>query len=80
MTISTMEEELFRVFNFRLSLDMVINNYWRLKFILSWVIRERESFGEMVKLTVIMFKEDVEHNMVHMFEVICISKPPYPCQ
>ena len=56
MTIYAMEEERFGEFKFRLSPDAVIKNYWRLKFILSRAMHEREIFGENVKLTVNMFK------------------------
>ena len=72
-----MEEELFREFKLRLDPNVVINNYWRLKFILSRDMHERESFGDMVKLTVSMFKEDVDHHMFHMTEVIHLSEPPF---
>ena len=59
---------------------MVINNYWRLKFILSWSMREKEIFREIVKQKINMFKEDADRNMVRMIEVIHLSKLPFQCQ
>ena len=43
-------------------------------------MHEWESFGEMVKLTVSMFKEETESNLGHMQEVICLFEPPFQCQ
>ena len=42
-------------------------------------MRERESFGDMVKLTVNMFKEDADHNLAHMTYIIRLSKLPFQC-
>ena len=75
-----MENEVFREFKLKLGPDVVISNYWRLNFTLFRAMCEWESFGEMVKLTVSMFKEDAESNLGHMQEVIHLSKPPFQRQ
>ena len=41
---------------------------------------EGERFGDTVKLTVNMFKEDDESNLGHMQEVIRLFEPPFQCQ
>ena len=43
-------------------------------------MHERESFGEMVKISISMFKADAERNMDHMFEVSHLSEPPFKRQ
>ena len=68
--IETMENEVFKL---KIGLDLVINNYWRLKFTLYIEMHEREIFGEMVKIIVIMFKEDAEINLGHMQDVFSFS-------
>ena len=43
------------------------------------VVREHESYGDYVKLTVSTFKEDVERGLVHMKNLRKLSKPPFQC-
>ena len=33
----------------------------------------------MVNLNVSMFKEDIERDLVHMMETMCLSEPPFQC-
>ena len=40
-------------------------------------MNEQESYAEMVKVTVGIFKEDVENNLCHMNEVLRLSAPPF---
>ena len=40
-------------------------------------MREREIFGDMVKLTVNMFKEGVDRNLAHKIDVIHLSESPF---
>ena len=68
---------MFDGFRLKLGPDVVINNYWRIKFFLSKAMCERESFGDMVKLTINLFKEDVENNLRHMQDIIHLSEPPF---
>ena len=43
-------------------------------------MHEQEIFGEMVKFTVSMFKEEVVRNLGHMQEFIHLSEPPFQRQ
>ena len=38
---------------------------------------KQESFDDMVKLTVSMFKEDTEQDLVHMTEIMHLFEPPF---
>ena len=72
-----METKIFGEFKLRMGQEVAISNYCRLKFILSITMREREIFGDLVKLTVNTFKEDVERILVHMIDIIQLSKSPF---
>ena len=72
-----METEIFGEFRLRLGPEVVISNYCLLKFILSRAMRERESFGDLVKIIVSTFKEDAEKILVHMRDLMQLTKPPF---
>ena len=72
-----MENEIFGEFRLRLGPEVAISNYWHLKFILSRAMRERESFGDLVKITVNTFKEDAEKILVNMRELMQLSELPF---
>ena len=74
-----MVDEMFGEFMLMLGLDVLMNNYWRFKFILSMDMRERESFEDTVKLTLSMFKDDSEWNLVNMEETMHLSEPLFQC-
>ena len=61
-----MEDEIYGEFRLRLGHDITMSNYWRMKFILSNSMGERDSFGFWVNLIVILFKEDDEKWITHM--------------
>ena len=46
--------------------EVFMYNYWRLKFILSRSMNDRERFVELVRITVGTFKEDAQIILVHM--------------
>ena len=54
-----------------------MSNYWRLNFILARSMDERDSYADMVKVTVGIFKEYAENNMRYMNEVLRLSAPPF---
>ena len=54
-----------------------MSNYWRLKFILARSMDERDSYANMVRVTVGIFKEYVENNMHYMNEVLRLLAPPF---
>ena len=58
-----MEEEIQGKFKLRLGQDVVMNPYWRLKFILARYMCEWESIGDMVRITVGLLKEYVENKL-----------------
>ena len=72
-SITTMEAKIFGELWLRLGPVVVILNYWHLKFILSRAMRERESFGDLVKITISIFKEDAEKILVHMRDLMQLS-------
>ena len=54
-----------------------MSNYCRLKFILTHSMDERDNYTEMVRVTMGIFKEDVENNMRYMNEALRLSAPPF---
>ena len=40
-------------------------------------MRERESFSDLVKLTMGTFKEDAENSLEHMKDLIQLTEPPF---
>ena len=58
-----MKEENQGKFKLKLGQDVVMNPYWRLKFILARSMCERESVGDMVSVIVGLLKEYVENKL-----------------
>ena len=75
--ITSMENELVREFRLRLGSNVVIYNYWRLKFILARSMSERERFGDCVNLMVSTFKEDAGKGLIHMKNLMQLSNPHF---
>ena len=76
-SIAAMEEEIYGEFRLILGHEVTISNYWRLKFILSRSMSERERFRDYVNLMVNTFKEDVEKVLNHMKNLMQLSEPPF---
>ena len=72
-----MEEEIFGEFHVNLGDGVVMSHYWRLKFILSHSMNERESYMELIHITVGKFKDEAENNLGHMHSLLCLSAPPF---
>ena len=72
-----MEDEIYDEFRLKLGHDITMSNYWRLKFIFTKSMNERERFGECVNLMVNTFKEDVGKGIIHMENLMQLSKPPF---
>ena len=58
-SITMMENDILGKFRPSLGRDVTMSNYWRLKFILSHSMNERENFTDLVRIIVSTFKEDV---------------------
>ena len=76
-SIATMENEIFGEFRLRLGPEVAISNYWHLKFFLSRAMRERESFGDLVKIIVSTFNEDAEKSLAYMRDLMQLSEFPF---
>ena len=76
-SIAAMENEIFWEFRLSLGLEVAISNYQCLNFILSRAMRERESFGDLVKITISTFKEDADKSLVHMRDLMQLSEFPF---
>ena len=76
-SIGVMENEIYGEFIMNLGRDVVISNYWRLKFILSRSMNERDSYVELIQITVGTFKDDAVRNIVHMRSLLRLSAPPF---
>ena len=72
-----MEDEIYGEFSLILGHDITVSNYWRLKFILSKSMGEREIFIDCVDIMVNTFKEDVEKDLIHKKILMQISEPPF---
>ena len=40
-------------------------------------MNERESYAELIRITVGTFKDDVESNLIHMCILLSLSAPPF---
>ena len=58
--IFVMEEDIHEEFKLKFKSVIAMDPYWKLKFILAKAMRKRESFEDMVNLTVGILKEDAE--------------------
>ena len=76
-SIAIMEEEIYDEFKVRLGEDVVMSHYWRLKFILSRSMDERESYAKLICITVGKFKEEAECNLDHMNNLLRLLGPPF---
>ena len=76
-SIAVMEEEIFGEFKVRLGEGVVMSHYWRLKFILSRSMDERESYTELIRITVGKFQEEAESNLKHMRSLLRLSGSPF---
>ena len=76
-SIVVMENDIFGEFCMKQGGDIVMSNYWWLKFILSRSINERESYAKLICITVGTFKDDAERNIVHMRSLLRLSAPPF---
>ena len=74
-SIAMMEMEIYGEFKLNLGHELVMFNYWRLKFILSHSMNERDIFAELVRIIVGTFKEDAESNLVHMISLLQLAEP-----
>ena len=72
-----MEVEIFGEFRLRLGPEVAILKYWHLKFILFRAMRERESFGDLVRITISTFKEDAKKSLVHMRDLMQLLESPF---
>ena len=76
-SIAVMEEEIFGEFKVRLGEGVVMSHYWRLKFILYRSMDERESYAELIRITVGKFQEEVESNLEHMCSLLHLFGTPF---
>ena len=76
-SIGVMENEIYGEFIMNLGRDVVISNYWRLKLILSHSMNERDSYVELIRITVGTFKDNAERNIVHMCSLLRLSAPHF---
>ena len=56
-----------------------MSHYWCLKFILSRSMEERDSYAELIRITVGKFKDEAKSNMDHMHSLLRLSGPPFQC-
>ena len=54
-----------------------MSNYWRLKFILSHSMNERETYAELIHIIVGKFKYEAENNLDHMRSLLRLLGPPF---
>ena len=73
--IAAMEEEI--LFHVNLGDGVVMLHFWRLKFIISRSMNERESYMELIHITMGKFKDEAENNLGHMHSLLCLSAPPF---
>ena len=72
-----MEEEIFGKFRVKLGEGVVMAHYWRLKLILSRSMNERESYTDLIHITMGKFKDETENNLDHMHILLRLSGPPF---
>ena len=72
-----MENDIYGEFRLKLGREVVMSNYWRLKFNLSRSMNERENYAELIRITVGTFKDDAESNLIHMRSLLRLSTPPF---
>ena len=78
-SIAVMENEIYGEFRLKLGREVVMSNYYRLKFILSHSMNERESYVKLIRITMGTFKDDAESNLSHMRSLLRLSTPPFQC-
>ena len=76
-SIAAMEEEIFSDFRVKLGEGVVMSHYWRLKFILSHSMNERDRYVELIRIMVGKFKDEVENNLDHMRSLLHVSRSPF---
>ena len=57
-SIVAIENEIYGEFRMKLGREFVMSNYWRIKFIISRSMNERDNYAELICITMGTFKAD----------------------
>ena len=76
-SIVALVNEIYGEFRMNLEREVVMSNYWRINFILFCSMNDRDSYAEMIHITMDTFKENDERNLAYMCSLLRLYEPPF---